>query len=315
MKQARPPTFRERLRDGPPLLLDGAVGSELDRRGVDVSLPLWSARALLEAPSELLTVHREYAAAGADILTADTFRVQRRTLARAGVQEQATELSAVAVHIARAAASAAAGGAAAPVFIAGSMAPLEDCYRPDLVPDAAELEVEHAEIARDLAATGVDLLLLETMNTAREAVAATRAALATGLPVLVSLVCDGAGKMLSGEDPGQVAASLAGLGADGVLVNCAPAPELLHALRRVVEAVGDLPSGGYGNVGHADEQGGWVNTDAIDPKEYSRYAAAWLDAGARIVGGCCGTTPGHIRALRTLINGRSGVFSGMSAAE
>jgi S-methylmethionine-dependent homocysteine/selenocysteine methylase len=295
---------RERLVNGPPLLLDGAVGSELDRRGVDTSLPLWSARAVIQAPSVLLEVHREYAAAGADVLTANTFRTQKRTLSKANVHEQSAELSAVAVHIARAAAST----FPTPPLVAGSMAPLEDCYRPDLVPDAAELDREHGEMAQALAAAGVDLLLLETMNTGREAVAAAKAAVATGLPVLASLVCDAKGRMLSDENPGRVAQSLADVGVDGVLINCAPAPDLLHALRRVVEAV-DLPTGGYGNVGHADPVVGWVNTDSVDPKAYGRHAATWLDAGARIVGGCCGTGPAHIRALRILINGRSGRFA------
>jgi len=297
------PDFRDRLVNGPPLLLDGALGSELDRRGVDVSLPLWSARALLTDPTALIAVHREYAEAGADIITTDTFRTQRRTFERAGVGESAADLTAVAVHLARAAVSVA--GSAA--FIGGSMGPLEDCYRPDLVPDAAALEAEHAEVAQALAGAGVDLLMVETVNTGREAAAAARAALATGLPVTVSLVCNAQGKMLSGEDPGKIAASLADVGVDAVLINCTPAPDLLRALERVTAAT-DVATGGYGNVGHADEQGGWVNTDAVDPKSYSRYAATWLDAGARIIGSCCGTTPAHTKALRVLINGRSGLF-------
>jgi S-methylmethionine-dependent homocysteine/selenocysteine methylase len=305
MRSDDAPDVRDRLVNGPPLLLDGALGSELDRRGVDVSLPLWSARAVIEAPETLLEVHREYAAAGADIITADTFRTQRRTLDKAGVSQNAADLTAVAVHLARAAVAA----AATPAFVAGSMGPLEDCYRPELVPDAEVLDREHGEMARSLAGAGVDLILVETINTGREAVAAARAAVATELPVLVSLVCDARGNMLSGEDPGRVAVSLAGLGVDGVLINCAPAPDLLRALRRVAEAV-DLPTGGYGNVGHADEQGGWVNTDAVEPKAYARHAATWLDAGARVIGSCCGTTPAHTKALRILINGRSGVFSG-----
>ncbi len=299
------PDFRDRLVDGPPLLLDGALGSELDRRGVDVSLPLWSAGALLRDPTALLEVHREYAEAGADIIATNTFRTQQRTLDKAGVAESSDGLTAVAVHMARAAVMA----AGSPAFIAGSMGPLEDCYQPNLVPDAAALDSEHAQMAQSLAAAGVDLLLVETINSGREAVAAARAAVATELPVLVSLVCDTQGKMLSGEDPGKVAASLTGIGVDGVLVNCAPAPDLLRALRRIGDAT-ELPTGGYGNVGHADEEGGWVNTDAVDPKAYSLHAATWLDAGARIIGSCCGTTPAHTKALRILINGRSGVFGG-----
>ena len=286
------PEFRSRLAQGLPLLLDGALGSELDRRGVDVSLPLWSARVLLDDPPALLALHREYAEAGADIITANTFRTQRRTLERAGIAESASELISVAVHMARAAATV----PGVPPLVAGSMASLEDCYRPDK---------EHAEMAATLAAAGVDLIIVETVNTGREALAAARAAIATGLPVVVSLVCDAQGTMLSGESPGRVAASLADVGVDAVLVNCAPAPQLHLALRRIREAT-DVPTGGYANVGHADDDGGWVNTDAIDPGAYVGYASAWLDDGASIIGSCCGTTPAHTRALRSLIDGRSG---------
>lgn len=298
------PTFRERLVHGAPLLIDGGLGSELDRRGVDVSLPLWSARALLDDPPALLGVHREYAEAGADIITTNTFRTQRRTLERAGIAESVSELINVAVHMAKAATTV----PGCRPYVGGSIGPLEDCYRPDLVPDAVALESEHAEMAEALATAGVDLIMAETMNTGREAVAAARAAVATELPVLVSLVCDAEGRLLSGEDPGRVAVSLKEVGVDAVLVNCAPAPELHRALRRILGSV-DTPTGGYANVGYADEEGAWVNTDAIDPRAYANYAATWLDEGARLIGSCCGTTPAHTQALRTLIDGRSGRFA------
>jgi len=297
-----PVGFRDRLTSGPPLLLDGAVGSELNRRGVDTSLPLWSARALLEAPEVLLAVHRDYVVAGADIITANTFRTNRRTLAKAGIEEQAAELTAVAVHLARAAT----GPSTATHYVAGSIAPLEDCYRTDLVPEDDVLEREHAESVEILRAAGADLLLIETMNTVREARAAARAAVASGLPVLAGLVCGRDRMMLSGEDPKDAARELKLAGVDAVLINCTPAPELQLALERVAGAT-KLPLGAYGNVGHADDNDGWVNTDAVDAKAYLRYAAQWLDAGAHIVGGCCGTTPSHTTALRRLIDGRSGV--------
>jgi len=223
-----PVGFRDRLTSGPPLLLDGAVGSELNRRGVDTSLPLWSARALLEAPEVLLAVHRDYVVAGADIITANTFRTNRRTLAKAGIEEQAAELTAVAVHLARAAT----GPSTATHYVAGSIAPLEDCYRTDLVPEDDVLEREHAESVEILRAAGADLLLIETMNTVREARAAARAAVASGLPVLAGLVCGRDGMMLSGEDPKDAARELKLAGVDAVLINCTPAPELPRRRQR-----------------------------------------------------------------------------------
>src|SRR5262249_26353454 len=142
------------------------------------ALPLWSARPLLEDPELVWTIHGDEVASGADVLTADTFRTHARTLAKAGLAERSGELTALAVRLAHQA-------AAAPgreVFVAGSLSPLEDCYRPDLAPDDDALEREHDAQARRLAEAGVDLILAETHNSVREAAAATRAALRTGLP-------------------------------------------------------------------------------------------------------------------------------------
>src|SRR5262245_23627856 len=165
-------SFLKRLALSRPILLDGATGTELNRRGVNTDLPLWSAGALLAAPEVLGQVHADYARAGAEIITANTFRAHRRSLARGGqgYADRAAELVRVAVDLARASAQAVPGRE---VFVAGSQAPLVDCYSPELVPPQPECEREHAEMAQHLAAAGADLILVETMNTIREAVAAT----------------------------------------------------------------------------------------------------------------------------------------------
>ena len=181
--------FLKRLSTGRPLLLDGATGTELQRRGVDTGLPLWSARALIEAPEVLQAIHADYINAGADIITTNTFRTQRRTLERAGIGSRARELTQLAVQIAREAAQ----SVDRKIFVAGSISPLEDCYAPERVPPDGDLWIEHAELARDLAQAGCDLLLVETMNTIREAVIAARCAAVTGLPVCVSFVVGPAG--------------------------------------------------------------------------------------------------------------------------
>ncbi|MGH9316974.1 MAG: homocysteine S-methyltransferase family protein, partial [Thermoanaerobaculia bacterium] len=167
------------------------MGTELERRGVSTRLPLWSARALLEAPDVVRAIHRDDVAAGADILTANTFRTHRRTLAREGMGERAAELTRTAVALAREAAR----DAGRQVFVVGSLAPLEDCYRPDLVPDEDALGKEHVAQAAALSSAGVDAILVETHNTVRELDAAVRAAQATGLPVIASTVTDGEGHL------------------------------------------------------------------------------------------------------------------------
>jgi S-methylmethionine-dependent homocysteine/selenocysteine methylase len=287
-----PASFLERLRSGAPLLLDGATGTELERRGVVTALPLWSARALLEAPGVVEEIHRDYVAAGAEALTANTFRTHQRSLARGGLGARSAELTQTAVELAR---RAALGAQRRRVWVLGSAAPLEDCYRPDLVPGDATLAREHAEHARALAASRVDAILVETMNTAREAAAATRAALATGLPVLASFVCDGGANLLSGEPLGAALDAVVPLGPHALLVNCLP-PRAVPPCLPVLAGRG-LPYGAYANLGAPNPTSGFTRSDDCTPAELAEHAARWLAAGARILGGCCGTGPQHVRAL------------------
>lgn len=281
------------------MLLDGATGTELQRRGVDTGLPLWSARALLEGQEVLRGIHGDYVAAGAEVLTADTFRTHRRNLAHAGLADRACELTLRAVEFARTAFS----DAGVEGWVAGSVAPLEDCYSPDLVPPQDRLEAEHGEMVGNLAEAAVDLLLVETMNTVREAVAATRAGVATGLPTAVGFVCGRDGRLLSGEPVEEAVREVAALGPDLVAVNCTPTPDLVRCLQAARDATG-LPLGAYGNVGYADDEVGWVNTDSVDPDAYVAHGRSWLDLGVRLIGGCCGTGPAHVRALGRLLASR-----------
>lgn len=284
------------------LLLDGATGTELHRRGVDTGLPLWSANAFLSKHGEdiLQQVHCDYLQAGANILTANTFRTHRRALASSGNQDRALHFTRRAVEIARAAIRETPGGQER--FVAGSISPLEDCYRPDLVPPDAECRTEHSERVHHLIESGVDLILIETMNSIREASIAARLAVITGTPVIVSFVCDGHGRILSGETLTEAARQLRPLSPAALGVNCGPAPLLLRPLEELRAACGaDTPLIAYGNIGYADSQQGWVNTDAESPDAYGRYARDWP---AQIIGGCCGTTPAHIVELRRTFAGR-----------
>jgi S-methylmethionine-dependent homocysteine/selenocysteine methylase len=186
------------------------------------------------------------------------------------------------------------------------MGPLEDSYTPQLVPPAAECEREHGEMAQNLAEAGADLLLVETMNTIREAVAATRAACATGLPTITSFVCRDDGRLFSGETVRAAVEAVVPLGLAGVCINCTPWPLInkpFNELRAAVRSFSNarLVVGLYANIGKTEDIAGWTNTADVSPLEYARLAAKWLELGARLVGGCCGTTPAHIAALRMVI--------------
>jgi S-methylmethionine-dependent homocysteine/selenocysteine methylase len=276
------------------------MGTELQRRDANTALPLWSARALLEDPELVWTIHSEEIAAGAEILTANTFRTHSRTLAKAGLESRASELSALAVRLAHQAAST----VRREVFVAGSLSPLEDCYRPELVADPESLEREHAAQARFLAEAGVDLILAETHNTIREAVAAVAAAKAAGIPVVASFVTDGEGRLLSGETIHDAARALASLQPDALGINCVPASRLAEDLERLAGVAGETPLAAYGNLGLPSGGPGWAFTEDLSPEDYAEQARRWLAIGGRIVGGCCGTTPAHTKALRGLIDSR-----------
>jgi S-methylmethionine-dependent homocysteine/selenocysteine methylase len=160
-----------------PLLLDGAIGTLLAERGVDTGLPLWSAGALLAAPAAVRRIHMEYLLAGADILTTDTFRTTGRTFVAAGLPDDSAEFTAQAVALAL---EARAQTGRTEALIAGSMGPLEDCYRPDLVPPEDNIRREQREHADRLVKAGADFLFLETMGTIGEACIAAACACATG---------------------------------------------------------------------------------------------------------------------------------------
>jgi len=290
--------LRDRLAEERPLLLDSAMGTELERRGARSQLPLWSAWALLESPSLVLAVHRDDLEAGADILTANTFRTHRRSLEKAGKRRRAEELTRQAVELARRAA----GESARPILVAGSLSPLEDCYRPDLVPDDGMLWQEHGQQARLLHEAGADLILAETHNTIRELVAAVRAARETGLPVIASAVTDGKGRLLSGEPIEEAAEALSPLRPEVLAINCVPAQSLLPDLQRLSEASPAAPLAAYGNLGPPTGPGGTVFSGHIEPDEYAWLAKQWIAVGARIVGGCCGTTAAHTAAVRRMID-------------
>jgi S-methylmethionine-dependent homocysteine/selenocysteine methylase len=267
------------------IVLDGATGTELGRRGVDTRGLLFSAQALLDprGVATLREVHRDYVRAGAQVVTANTFRTNPR---KAGPRWR--ELTGLAVRLARE------SGAA----VAGSIAPVEDCYRPDLRPPPEVALREHRELARALADAGCDLLLVETVVAPDEGLAAVQAAVETGLPVWVAAMAMPDGKMRSGGDLRAFFRDARAAGARAALINCVPCDGVDLGLEAA--AASGLPFGAYAHMGEVDAEAGWPVTPVLPAAEYAARARAWLQEGALIVGGCCGTTPEHIAAIARL---------------
>src|SRR5690348_15797945 len=166
--------LQKRLRRGEKILMDGGMGTEILRRGLPTTLPLWSAEVLLTHPEIVQQIHEDYINAGAEIIITNTFRTTERAFAKGNIADKAHDTTMLACQLVHQAAEQA--KPRHPIYVAGSMAPLEDCYSPELTPSPEDLLKEHYAYATDLVEGGVDFLLLETMITLQEAMAAVRAA-------------------------------------------------------------------------------------------------------------------------------------------
>ena len=264
----------------PPLrILDGPMGTELLARGVPTPIPLWSAWALEHRPEVVSEIHAAYAAAGATVHTTNTFRTKSRQTA------DWERLARTAVRLCR---------AAVPDehLVAGSVAPLEDCYSPALSPP--DPGPEHQQLVEVLADEGVDVLLCETFPHVGEGLAAVERSVATGIETWASFTAGPDTDLLTPAQIAEACARARDLGAAAVLVNCIPASQTL----RFVEALAPvgLPFGAYANAGHVDEQMGWAPAPQ-GPERYAELAETWVEAGATLIGSCCGTSPAHVRAL------------------
>ena len=279
------------------IILDGAMGTELQRQGVDIGLPLWSANALQRAPHVVRNVHFSHLNAGADILTTNTFRSNLRALRGAGMEDRWEELNLKAVQFAHEARERYIP--ARPVLVAGGLAPVEDCYRPDLVPSDDELRSEHGAQARLLSMLGVDVLLVETMMHAREARIATEACVATGREVMTSFVTREDGALLSGEPLADAARAVLEAGASVLLVNCVSAAHIATPLR-ILSDIPDATIGCYANIGAPGPETDGVLRGDVDVHGFAEASREWVRLGARFIGGCCGSTPEHLEALARL---------------
>jgi S-methylmethionine-dependent homocysteine/selenocysteine methylase len=293
-------------------LLDGGMGFELKLRGVEVpshTESVWSALALTEAPDAVVDVHAAYIEAGADVLTINNYAVTPPILAREGMEGRVEELTELAVDLAEKACS----RTGRRPRLAGSFPPLETSYRADLVKGREEVLEGYRRIASVLKGR-VDLILCETLASSREAVWACEAASRTGCEFWMSWTLQGTrlNTLPSGESLSDAFSALGELEPSAYLVNCCGANFVtagIEVLRRLTTA----PVGGYANAESVVPDDGRAGTDddpesaqrsaatVLKPEAYALEVQRWLDAGASIVGGCCGTRPKHIRRLREML--------------
>jgi S-methylmethionine-dependent homocysteine/selenocysteine methylase len=286
------------------VILDGAIGTEILRRNVT-----WADHQLSNKPEFVRGIHEDYIRAGADVLSTNSFQLCRRALnnhfrddahrhhiGAKDLDERANKLLAASVHLAREAREHVA--AKRPVAVAAAVTTLEWCFRPDLAPSVEQARNEYKEIFQTVKDAGADMVLLETVNSIAEARVAAEVAKSLGLPIWVAFVCDENGRLFTGETMAAVVAALEPAGVDAVLLNCAPPNDISAGMKELAPSA-HVPIGGYAHIGRFDPPE-WMFTDEYPPAKYRDAAAQWKQMGARILGGCCGTTPDHIAALGAL---------------
>ena len=309
--------IRERLAAGAPLVLDGAMGSELQRRGVWVShgstdekLGAWSATAMRDAPEIVREVHEDYFKVGADIATTNSFWTNSVKLGLVGLADKAAEYTRLSGEIAVEARDRLRPEA----YVAGGMAPPHGGRAPV---DPIDLPREFALQSRALNESGVDLLLLEYMGYVADIVAAVDAVAPAGLPVMIGIrhVAED-GRMQVGETYDELVAALGRREVAAILLMCSSPTAISAGLPKLRKAftgpIGAYPNIGYGPAGKplgADQQWHRLDTRTYTPANLAADGATWLDMGAQIVGGCCATTPEHIAALRSAVPQSRGAAS------
>jgi homocysteine S-methyltransferase len=296
-----------------PVLADGAMGTVLYARGIFVNRCYDELN--LSDPNLILGVHEEYLQAGAEILETNTFGANRFRLARHGLAGKMAEINAAGVRLARQAVERLkekqAGNAEIAAWVAGSIGPLGVRLEPLGKTGLDEARAAFAEQIRILAGNGlagndlgagVDLLIIETMPALNEAHVALEAAKAVAphLPVLVMVTVDDESECLDGASPAQAAALLTEWGADAVGVNCSTGPAMVLTAVEAMRAATALPLAAMPNAGVPRAVEG-RNVYLCSPEYMASFARKAVAAGVQIVGGCCGTTPNHIRAIRSAI--------------
>ncbi len=285
------------LTAGGPVLVDGGMGTLLQDSGLDDggAGELWN----VERPDAVRDAHRRYAAAGARILTTNTFGGSRPRLAMHGLADRVHELNEAGARIAREVA------VDHDALVAGDLGPTGELMAPLGTMDAEEARAIFVEQLEGLRDGGIDLVLIETMSDLAEAEAAVAAAreLVPGLPVLATLSFDTNLRTMMGVAPGTAVTTLAAAGVEGVGANCGRGPGEMATIAAQMAAA--RPEGlllvAQSNAGLPQVVGDHFEYDAT-PDDMARHAVELRELGIDLIGGCCGSTPEHVEAMRRALS-------------
>lgn len=292
-------SLQDLLALGRPLLADGATGTNFFKVGLESGEPpeFW----ITDHPDRVIGLHQQFVDAGADIILTNTFGCNRHRLKLHNAQARVHELAAGAARLARTVADA----SSRPVVVAGSVGPTGELFEPLGALTHDEAVDAFAEQIEGLKEGGADVAWIETMSAPEEMRAAAEAAIRVGMPYVCTMSFDTAGRTMMGLAPNTLAAQFADLPVAPVAIgaNCGVgASDILVSVLEMAGAVNPIVC--KGNCGIPKFEGTTI-TYSGTPELMAKYARLAVDAGARIIGGCCGTSPEHLQAMAESIAGYS----------
>ena len=291
--------FLERLNGGGILVADGATGSNLQKMGLKAGQP--PEDLIIDSPDIVFKLESMFVEAGSDIILTCTFGGTRLRMKDSKYRERAPEVNTRAAELARKAASTRTGA-----LVAGSMGPVGALVKPYGPLEAEEVKAAFAEQAKALTEGGVDLLLIETMFAFEEATAAFEGARSvTDLPIVVSFSYDRGTRSMMGVKPKDVMKKYSEMGAAMVGANCGTTLENMELIvKEYAETAPNFPIWAKPNAGvpHIDVQTEQSIYD-MTPEDMAVFAKKYVALGARVVGGCCGSTPEHVAAIAKAVKG------------
>ena len=280
-----------------PLILDGAMGTELQNRGVEIPLPLWSADANIDYPEIITSIHKDYIASGADIITTNTFRTTEWTYHRAGLslikaKERAKTSLYKAVECAQMAVSNS-------IIIAGSVTTIEDCYSPDKFPGVEVAEEIYGQTLEWIIDAGVDVVIFETMGNIDEISCGLKMAKKHNIPLWLSMIAKDKYHLLDGSPFSDVFQLLDGYNVETLLTNCNKIDLSIYICDQIIS---DWRGkwGVYPNLGIEDYENDYFNI--ISDSKLKDSIKTLLLKKPDLIGLCCGSTPSHLQNLKHMIN-------------
>ena len=280
--------------------MDGAMGTELMRRGIELPLPLWSAMANIDQSKHVTEIHEDYIESGSNVITTNTFRTTPRTFIKAGYSElDSLKLSKQSFKMAVKAASNARNDKN--ILIAGSIASLEDCYVPSKFPGSVIAKKEYRFITNMVSNSCVDIMLFETMGSYDEIEVALQVSKDVEMEKWLSIILKDKNHLLDDTKIEKVIGLATEYDVDMLLINCTSTKIINNALPSFLN-IWKGKWGTYPNAGESIPTKEGVFTSILSDNEFSEYIRNYINLGASLVGSCCGSTPDTVQKISNIIH-------------